>query len=372
MDRVFDRTTAKIAIFLLAGLGVFLSFPKAFADKFNTETSSEAAMLGMGNAGINVSRGPYSVFYNPANIAAKNTGTHVQLVNFQFEASQGLISQLGSANNVNFLGLGSLYPALKSNPDVFAGGRFSLYPNITLRNVSLGLLYEVNQAAAYRASDGALRVRTRNRFSPTAALSYRFFGGILRLGASAQWVTVGNAETALSPPIPGALDYKSFINSLSGFSFAGGTTLTLPFRYLPSFSVVARDIGGTRYGYVPLVKFGDRRKPYTQPMTFDFGSSMLFLLGRRLEMKVALDYRDLTNQLAGGRFRHVFAGSELVIYDALRARVGLQHGYLSYGLGLSTKKASLDFAVYSDETEDRLRGGADTRYVLQYTWELFN
>ncbi|MBI3544922.1 MAG: hypothetical protein HY075_16745 [Deltaproteobacteria bacterium] len=361
----------KLLVALLVGAAIALSAPKALADKFNTELSDDVASLGMGTAGINVSRGPYSVFYNPANIAAKDTGSHFQLVNFQFEGTGGYFATTSSGNATNFLNLSSVYGAIKNNPNEFVGGRFTLYPNITLRNLSFGLLYEQNRGAIYRAFDGALRVKARDRLAPTVALSERFASGILRLGASAQLVTVGNADAVIPPAIPADPAFAKVVSSNSGLVLNGGATLTLPVRFLPSFSVVARNIGNTRFSATPLVPFGDLRTEFTQPMTFDWGSSMTFYLGRRLEMKVALDYHDLTNKMDGGRFRHVFMGTELVFYDIIKLRAGLAHGYPSLGFGLNTRKASLDFAAYSDEMDDRLRGAQETRYVLQYTWEIF-
>lgn len=366
-----ERALIKIAIAALTIVSIVLSYPtQAFADKFNTETSAETRLLGMGNAGVNLSRGPHAVFYNPANIAAKDTGVNIQAVNLQLDASEGLVGMSG-IDALSFTSLNALVGKLKKDPNTFVGGRYSVYPNVTMRNISVGLLYESSRGAVYRAYDGALRVLARDRFAPTAALSYRLFGGMFRFGASAQLLTVGNADATTGPPVPNGLDYGKFINSRSGLVTTGGVTVSIPFRYLPSFSLVARNIGNTRFTSPPLIKFGNNTSVPTQLMTFDFGSSMTMYLGRRLEMKLAFDYRDVTNRLKGNQFRRMFTGGEFVFYDFLRLRAGMQHGYMSYGLGIFTPKTSLDFAIYADELDDRLRGTAAQRYVVQYTWGLF-
>lgn len=365
-----ERAVKKISVALVALLAIFLSFPKAFADKFNTETAADARTLGMGNAGINLSRGAYGAFYNPANIASKETKTNIQAVNIQVDSSEGLLSQ-STAGMLGFQNLTSLYSSLKTTPNTYASGRYSVYPNVTIRNFSVGMLYEVNQGAMFRAYDRALRVKARDRFAPTAAFSTRLLGGIFRLGASAQLLTVGNADKVIAAPVPTALDYKNSITSGSGLVATGGITVTLPVTYLPSFSLVARNLGNTKFSGPPLISFGKAAGTEAQPMTFDWGTSMTFILARRLELKAALDYRDLSNRLMGGRFRHVFTGGELIAFDFLRFRAGLAHGYPSYGIGIDTPKASLDMAIYADELDDRLRGTKEQRYVLQYTWGLF-
>ncbi|MEW6055632.1 MAG: hypothetical protein AB1540_03385 [Bdellovibrionota bacterium] len=360
------------AVTLIALVFCAFSSPQAYANKFNTEVSSSARALGMGNAAINTERGPYSVFYNPANISAKDTGNRIQLVNFQLDGNAPLVSMASSGSIPKINDLSSLYGDLRNNPDTYVSGRYSVYPNVTLRQFSLGILYEVNQGAEVRNSDGALRVRARDRFGPIGAVSFRLFKGIFRIGASAQLLTVGDADSLLEPPIAqSSLDFKNNINSGSGLVTNAGVTLTLPFRFLPSFSVVARNIGGTRFTAPPMISFGSGRDVAPQPMTFDAAASLTIYLARRLEMKAEIDYRDYSNKLSGSRFRHVFFGSELIFYDLMKLRTGVAHGYISFGFGIGTPKASLELALYSDEKDDRLRGSPDTRYVLQYSWGLF-
>jgi hypothetical protein len=369
----------KVAVYFTTCAAFFLGFfgvgpwglPNAFADIFNTETSSSVHALGMGGTGVNTERGPYALFYNPANLAAKDTGTNIQVVNVQFDGAEGLMGQVKDAKAISFGDLQKLYPYLNANKNTAVGARYSLYPNITLRNFSVGFLYERNRAAEVRAADDALHLMGRDRMGPTAALSYRLFGGIFRLGASAQFLTVGDMNSIVKPPITvGTLDYNTYEDAGSGLVLTGGATLTLPFAYLPSFSVVARNLGDSKFSAPPVANFGVGRSVPIQYMTFDFGTSMTIYLAKRAELKLAFDYHDLTNRLAGTRFRHVFAGTEIIFFDLLKLRAGLMHGYPTFGLGFTPKKASLELAVYSEEKDDKLRGSAEARYVLQYTYSI--
>lgn len=362
-----DRIVVAIAV----ALALFLSFPKAFADKFNTETSSSARALGMGNVGVNTERGSYSLFYNPANLAARETKLQIQPLNMQLEVSDGWFARSSDGSYHNFNNLSGMYPDLNKNKNTWVAGRFSVYPNITFQYFSIGLLYETNRGAEMHASDNKLHLKARDRFGPTFGLSYRFFKGILRLGASAQIMTVGQADDSLAQPINGSsLEYSRFINAGTGIKKDAGITLTLPFRLLPSFSIVARDIGGTRYKGPKFVHFGDLTGVPDDEMTFDFGTSLTIYLAKRLDLRVAMDYRDYVNKLDGAKSRHINAGGELSFFDAVKLRVGMSHGYMTYGIGINLPKASLDFATYADEKGEALRGDPDRRYVIQYTWNL--
>ncbi|MBI2607032.1 MAG: hypothetical protein HYW49_13240 [Deltaproteobacteria bacterium] len=359
---------APVLILALVSLGI----PRAHADKFDTSATTTARALGMGNAVINTERGGMSVFHNPANIAAKDTGSVFQIVNFSLEANEGLVTQSQKGGSINFANLSTFYETMNGNKNNYAGGRYSLYPNLTIRNLSFGVLYERNRAAMVRETDGAFIVRAKDRFAPTAALSFRLFAGIFRIGIMAQYLTVGEADSTIAAPVDKSqLDWNKVINSRGAITKTGGVTLTLPMRYLPSFSFVARDIGGTTFNKSPLVPSGTGRNVEPKKMTYDLATSFTVYLSSRIETRWEVDYRDVLNRNQGNRMRHIFAGTEMDMFNFLHFRAGYMHGWPAAGLGVGTAKANINFAWYSDEVEDRLRAFRDTRYVLQYTHSLF-
>ena len=370
-----DRIQNRIIISVIAAFVAFSSFPKAFADQTNGETSSTARALGMGNAAINTERGGYSVFYNPANIAAKDTRVNVQLLNVQNEFSDGALAQLSSRNSANFLSLSSLSEGLIQNPNRYVAGRFSVYPNFTVRNFSLGMLYEVNQGAIYEPGTNSLRIRVRNRFAPTAALSFRLFGGIFRFGFSTQLLGVGEADRTISMPqtasARGDLSFKKYAYGGTGFVHTVGTTVTIPVRFLPSFSGVIRNLGVARFAGPSLVPFGEAGTPMEQAMRADAAFGLTMYMGRRIEFKPEFDFRDVTNRTKTGLLQRMSFGGELIFFDSLKFRAGVAHGYLSVGAGVQMSKGSVDFAAYGDELDNRLRSNKEQRYVLQYTWSFF-
>lgn len=350
---------------------IALSF--AWSDVFNTETSSSAHALGMGNAGVVAERGSHAIFYNPANLATNETRTNFQPINVQMDVTERSASNLMSGKSINLFDLQGGYNAALKSPGQPVGARFSAYPNFTSKYLSFGMLYELNQSAEVRGADGALRVKARNRFAPIAALSWRMFGGILRFGGSAQYETVGNANEWVSNPETANLDYSEYISAGAGFNFTGGVTLTFPFRYLPSFSFVARNIGNTNYTQTPMIDFGKKRDVPQKPMTFDVGSLWTVYLGKYLETRYAFEYRDLTHEFEpSSRMRRLNIGTEFILFDLIRLRAGMSRGYWTFGFGLQTRKGSLDFAAYADEKENMgLRSGKEQRYSLQYSWNLF-
>lgn len=342
----------------------------AYAVDHNTNETSSAKALGMGNAGINTERGPVAVFYNPASLAVKDTRAVFQLFNFSIDADEMWLAQSQKGGSINTTNFSKFYETVKASKGDLEGVRFSAYPNLTVRNFSLGLLYETNRGLMVRNSDSKLLVRARDRFGPTAGLSFRMFGGIIRFGMMAQLLTVTEANDYISPPSPGSASWDKNIKAGSGLAKSAGFTLSLPFRYLPSFSVVARDIGGTSFGGAPMV-FTGNGKPNARKATYDLGTSFVYYLGKSIETKFEADYRDTTRKLGGSPMQHVFAGGEIDFFNLFQLRGGYMNAYPTAGFGLGTKNAGINISWYSDNFEDGLRAAREQRYVVQFSKSLF-
>ncbi len=372
---MFQGNELKIKVNLLFILLLFfaifiVAIPHSLADRFDeTTVMTSARALSMGNAGINSERGPNSVFYNPANIAAKNTAPSFQLMNFSVQANEMLAGQSQEGGNVNILDLRKFYTTLDANKNAYEQARFSLYPNITLRNLSLGVLYQKDRGAMVRATDGALYVRARDIVAPTAALSFRLFGGILRFGGMVQILSYGYADKYVTGVLaPSDKDWGKQMTAKAGLAKTGGITVSLPFKYLPSFSFVARNIGGTSFSRAPIGTAGSSADSIpTQKMTYDFGSSLTYYVSGQIESKFELDYRDVTNRNKGSRMQRVFSGVEFSLFHYIQLRAGYMHGYPTAGFGIGNQRGSVNISWYSDEMEERLRSFRDQKFVLQYT-----
>ncbi len=336
--------------------------------RYRTEISSSTRGLAMGSTGINTERGAYSVFYNPGNLAAKENKMQIQALNFQLDTSEMLFGNMSRFRDFNFTSVESLAGASKKSASRWNGGRFSLYPNFTIRSFSLGMLYEVNQSAYTNASDQSTRVRVRNRFAPTAALAFRLLDGVIRIGASVHLLNVGEMDKTFSS---GATDYKSSVQTGTGLSKNIGATLTLPIKFLPSFSAVFRDAGSTLFKKGLVSAFGSGELADNRGGTVDLGASATVYFGKNIETRWTADLRDATQRLGAVTTRKFNFGGEISIKRFLHLRGGYSAGHFSAGLGLNGRNGTLDFAVYTDETSNTSTSQQDTRFSIQYTWNLF-
>jgi hypothetical protein len=83
----------------------------------------------------------------------------------------------------------------------------------------------------------------------------------------------------------------------------------------------------------------------------------------------ALDYVDLTHTIGEDRdfAKRLHMGVELELPLILSLRLGLNQGYLSYGLSVDLWALKLDFAAYTEEAGAHAGQRDDRRYVGQLT-----
>ncbi len=345
--------------------------PVARADRVTDIVPLNARSQGMGQTGVNASNDSYAAFINPANLASKRNKPHFEIINAQIEGSENAGNALFSGRK-NPMSLGDVYPYLKSNKGEWAGYRYSIYPNFTSRFLSVGLLYDAKFAAKYDLADPNIVGDTDKvthkgyrRVMPTASLSFRLFGGILRFGYTLGLEYLGVVNSVVTSPDTKQLSHSNGIYEGIAVRNTAGLTLTLPYAHLPSFSFVARDIGNARY------HGGGLRE--VRKMTFDGGVSYSTYFSRWLEMMLTADYRDITNQLGtGSRMRRLFTGTEIRVGKAVSLRGGYAQGYPAAGLGFRMNRLKMDLSYYKDERGDRLRDDGDDTFALQITWSLLN
>lgn len=327
-------------------------------------TNARAAAMGdaflpLGDDGMS------ALFYNPA-LVGKFRKTSFDALNIQLSANQNYAANI-DGNFLNVINLSNFRSTLASHIGDFMGAGGSLSTAFYGRGFAIGALYE-NQMYAAQSSDGRIHIKSRYQFIPSAATGIRLADGILKLGYSIQWVNqaVGNQSV---DPATQPVGYTENIPQGSGFSHNAGVTLTLPTSYLPTFSVVARNILGTSYSGPSLIPFSSNStsSPATENMTIDASFSVEPKLGRGGLLNLVLQMRDITNDSGVSLWGRACAGVEIDFRGKFAVRGGWRGGYPSLGIGVMAKKSQFSFTWYSED----IGVGRDIRYMVQLQLKAF-
>lgn len=330
-------------------------------------TSARAAALG--DAYLPLADDPASaLFYNPAGLGKikqftfepANIKAHV---NTDFTRNVGL-------GTYKFTNLSNYQSELGNNPWSFPGAGVSLLPNLGFRGFGLGLLADYDVAASNQ--DGNIHYRTRNQIIPAVGGGIRLASGVIRLGYSLQWVNQAYGDVTVSGSTS-PLGYNRGLVQGSGLSHNAGFALTLPFRFLPSLNLVARNIFGTSYKSFTLINLARDPVgvPADDPMTFDGAVSIHGRITDGAAINLVAQYRDITNRSELSPLLRAAVGLEFTFRDLFFIRTGIGSGYPSAGIGFRRSTGDFSLSWYSEELGSGLWDYRDTKFVMHYQVRAF-
>ncbi len=339
----------------------------AFEDAVNPEFVTSARALGMGNAYMSKVDDGWAAFYNPAGLGTVR-GLQFHLTNIHLETNNGFLDITGNGGFTDSIskysdaftptGLRTLHT---ENPGNLSHARIQLFPNMTYRGITLGYMYVQRNRARLRSLTDDFEISERIDTGPVLALSLSLFGGVVKFGASAIYLTRKELQKDFAPTDTVSVDEDVDYRKGSMTHITAGTRITLPFTYLPTFSVVLRNSSQTQFDSPELGGV-----PETIPQTLDYSFSLTPHLSRTIRMHWEIAMKD-----AGDKYDNVPSQRKLMTgleFDYMRkmfVRFGYGDGWGSGGIGVRNKSFAFDLTTYAIEgSDDGVREEEDRRYIL--------
>ena len=343
-----------------------------FEDHAFPEFITSARALAMGNAYICKVDDAWSAFYNPAGLGTVRK-PQFHLGNIHLEASSGLLQAVAPgpayeapSNYVKSFDPEEMRAILAKDKGELAHSRFNLFPNFTLRGMTLGyLLSQRNRAVinnlATNPNDplNTYEIAERRDHGPVFSLSGSFFGGVVKLGASAVYLNRRDLYKSFLPTENvnvASSDYKTG----RSLQVTAASRVTLPVSLLPTFSAVLRNATSNDWEGV-----GSNGGPDKIKQTIDLGFSITPQIGKISRLHLEANLKDSTNAYDTDIKRRMAAGMEIDFRRRLFIRAGYGDGWGSGGLGVKTRTFIMDLTTYAvDRSLDGFREQEDRRWVL--------
>jgi hypothetical protein len=337
-----------------------------FEDAAFPEFVTSARALAMGNAYLNKVDDSWSAFYNPAGLGTVRQ-PQFHLLNAHMEASSGLLDIVGGGpaseipgNYIDSFDPEKMRDALAEDQGKLAHSRFNIFPNFTVRGLTLGYMFsQRNRAIINDDTANEYEVAERRDQGPVMALNASLFGGVFKIGASAVYLMRRELHKSFGPTDPVNIvddDYRAG----KSLQLTAGARLTLPWVLLPTFSVVLRnatdnDFEGATKGGLP--------EPIKQ--TVDVGFSITPQISKMSRVHMEVNLKDLNDAYDTDYKRRAAAGIELDFNRRIFLRAGYGDGWGSGGLGVRSKSFILDLTTYAiDRSLDGFREEEDRRWVI--------
>ncbi len=179
---------------------VLFSFPSfailQFEDATSPELITSARALALGGAYASKVDDSWSAFYNPAGLGTVR-GLQLHLTNIHLEMNNGFLDITGGSGSFfestgNYTGAfepATLRDLLADNPGEISHVRFQTFPNVTYRGITLGYMYSQQNRGRLKSTSDDFELSERIDSGPVFALSLSLFGGIVKFGGTAIYLT---------------------------------------------------------------------------------------------------------------------------------------------------------------------------------------
>lgn len=356
--------TLSISLLVLISLPAFAKLD--FEDHAFPEFVTSARALAMGNAYINKVDDSWSAFYNPAGLGTVRK-PQFHIANVHMEASSGLLDVVGNGPAYEIPGkyldsydMDEMRSELAKKQGKLAHSRFNIFPNITVRGLTLGYFFsQRNRAIINDDAANEFEVAERRDHGPVMSLNGSFFGGVLKLGATAVYLNRRDLYKAVGPNDPISINDEDYKTGKS-LQLTAGARLTLPWTFLPTFSAVLRN--ATNNDFEDIGKGGS---PDRIKQTVDVGFSITPQIAKTSRLHLEINLKDLNDAYNTDYKRRAAAGMELDFNRRIFVRAGWGDGWGSGGIGVRARTFILDLTTYAiDRSQDGFREEEDRRWVL--------
>lgn len=358
----------KLSLIILFSFPVLAWGKLDFEDHAFPEFVTSARALAMGNAYINKVDDAWSAFYNPAGLGTVRK-PHLHLANIHLEGSQGLMSVVGDGpltdlpkKYLDSFDPEKLRTELSNNQGKLIHSRVNLFPNFTMRYLTLGYLYsQRDRAIINKDVANNFEIAERKDHGPVAALNASLFGGVFKIGVSAVYLTRRDLYKSFGPTDQIEIADTDHKNGKS-LQVTGGARITLPYALLPTFSVVLRN--ATNAAWEGKLGTGESH-PDDIKQTMDAGFSITPQIGAISRLHLEANLKDMNNAYSTNSKRRLAFGAELDFNRRIFIRGGWGDGWGSGGIGVRSRTFILDLTTYAvDRSLDGFREEEDRRFVL--------
>lgn len=325
--------------------------------------------MGMGGASIAVVNDETALLLNPA--ALGKLRDHFVTV---FDPEIALGSQVERVAGLNFLKTQDPQSTLDmlnaGNQSRYLSTRAQIFPSVVFQNFGLGFFGRQTMNGQIDSESGQFEYNSLQDYSIVSGLSFRFWQGRIKLGANAR---VTNRTEIRGEFDPAATDLDK--NNLSREGVGIGTDLglifTAPLQWLPTLSLVWRDVGSTQYTWRKglLLNKAEDEVPGRTEESLDVALAIFPIASKYARWTWTIEYRDVLSASEADQFlSRLHGGGEINIADSIFIRAGANQGYWTGGLELATPGVQFQVATYGTEIGSANQRREDRRYNFKVSY----
>jgi hypothetical protein len=332
-----------------------------------TEFYTGVRQLGMGGAYTAVVNDETALLTNPAGLGKLREATFT-VIDPELSGSFNDTKIATLSNVSSVINLQGLLDALNENKGVHWNAKAQFFPSIVASNFGIGLHAKYEYNAEVDPTGATFRLDYTNDFAAALGYTFKFFGGVLKIGTAARLVDRSEIHRDL-PANSTNLEIDGLAKEGLGLGADVGVILTAPIQYLPTLAVVARDVGGTSYELGNGLLHSTSERPIDTPQTLDAGFALFPILANDVRMTITGDMHDVLKVNDDpDMMKRIHAGIEFNFHDFFFLRGGMNQRYWTAGVELASENFQLQAASYGEDVGATGAPTEDRRWVTKFTF----
>lgn len=354
----------KVVLGFLGMSGLMLTSAEARNFSYPSMRYETAESQSLGGVTVPLSNEIGNALMNNPAALARNRKFKAEYLNLSLSSNSGMLSNLG-LSSLSMTGLGGMSSSLNESPRTVFSAGFGNMTALSWGGLGVGLLFQERMRAV---SDGTtVRYQTVSEFVPTVGYGVALARGVVRLGYSVQYVNKASGE--LSATSDASASFLKGLDQGRGLSHNASVNFVFPFTYIPTFSLMARNLGGLHFVSGSLFSRAQNVAgvPADEKMSLDAAFNMMLRISGSVRMNWYFQYSDFTRQNSIPMIDRLSVGSNFSLSQHFGIQFGISGLQPSAGIGYRSQSSEINLAWYQEKNPFGSAAPAnDTRFSLQY------
>jgi hypothetical protein len=318
----------------------------------------------MGGAQIAVVNDETALIANPAALG-KLRETYVTILDPELDMGQNALSMYSGGNITNPLDPSQVINGVNSNKAQYYHARAQVFPSIVGHNFGFGIFGR--QELDMQENSAGTSVNTYYTQDVAALLGFnlRFFDGRIKLGVVGKAIDRIQINNTAIPVSGTTWTPAALASEGAGVGTDVGLILTAPWKYLPTLSAVARDVGDTQFTAGKNLLLTTSTIPTRINHDYDVAVALFPIHTNRSRSSITFEEQQvLAAQTSLDPTRYYHFGYEFNLADVLFIRAGMNGRYYTAGFEISSEHFQIMGTTYGvDVGTAGTSNVEDRRYV---------
>lgn len=321
--------------------------------------------LGMGGADTAVVNDETALLVNPAGLG-KLRDSITTVFDPEMEFSTNNYDMYKKKVPGSLVNLSDLSASLDNYREQHYHYKYQVFPSVVVKNFGIGFLLKEQLDAKMRADGLSIDTNYYYDMALATGFNFRFWDGRIKLGVTAK--AVNRVEAIGNFPVAQSLKAQDVGSEGYGMGSDVGLILSAPWGWIPTLSVVGRNVGGLKFTNTGL-RYKLSNKPTDIEQDADIALAFFPIHSNRARSSFTFEHKHYltANQYTNKNQLYHF-GWETNFNDMAFFRLGWNGVSYTTGFELAAERLQLQLAYYTENAGTEDTPDLDKRWVFKVSY----